>query len=182
MSKSPSQSSAPLNRAAAPAALLEKAFTRHQSQLLGTLYHMLGNSDDAHDALQETFIKCWRKQNQVSEIENLKAWIFRIAVNTAHDQQKAAWKRKRKPMPPDEATLTSSNPGPQAAAQQSEYVARIRRAITQLREEEQIVFLMRQNGGLTYDEIAESIGIPTGTVKTRMRLALSKLRSALGES
>ena len=61
MSKSPSNSSAPLNRAAAPAALLETAFARHQSQLLGTLYHMLGNSDDAHDALQETFIKCWRK-------------------------------------------------------------------------------------------------------------------------
>ncbi|MEX1224345.1 MAG: sigma factor-like helix-turn-helix DNA-binding protein [Pirellulales bacterium] len=49
----------------------------------------------------------------------------------------------------------------------------------ELRPEEKEVFLMRQNGELTYDEIAAAVGIPTGTAKTRMRLALTKLREAL---
>ena len=54
--------------------------------------------------------------------------------------------------------------------------------IKQLRAEEREVFLLRQNGDMTYDEIAESLELPTGTVKTRMRLALNKLREVLKES
>jgi RNA polymerase sigma-70 factor (ECF subfamily) len=55
----------------------------------------------------------------------------------------------------------------------------VRRAVAGLRAEEQEVFLLRQNGGMTYDEIARSIDVPLGTVKTRMRLALGRLREAL---
>jgi RNA polymerase sigma-70 factor (ECF subfamily) len=51
----------------------------------------------------------------------------------------------------------------------------------QLRPEEQEVFLLRQNGELTYEEIAETLDVPTGTVKTRMRLALSRLREVLAD-
>ena len=54
--------------------------------------------------------------------------------------------------------------------------------VSELRAEEQEVFLLRQNGQMTYDEIAESIGIPTGTVKTRMRLAITKLRETLAKT
>jgi RNA polymerase sigma factor (sigma-70 family) len=53
--------------------------------------------------------------------------------------------------------------------------------LKQLRAEEQEVFLLRQNGELTYDQIAETLGVPTGTVKTRMRLALAQLRAVLAE-
>ena len=58
-------------------------------------------------------------------------------------------------------------------------MARLRQAVEQLRPEEQEVFLLRQNGDLTYEEIAQAVGAPLGTVKTRMRLALSKLRVSL---
>jgi RNA polymerase sigma-70 factor (ECF subfamily) len=57
----------------------------------------------------------------------------------------------------------------------------LREALAQLRQEEQEVFLLRQNGELTYEEIAEMLEVPTGTVKTRMRLALSRLREVLEE-
>jgi RNA polymerase sigma-70 factor (ECF subfamily) len=62
-----------------------------------------------------------------------------------------------------------------------ERVTRLREALKQLRPEEQEVFLLRQNGELTYDQIAEMLDVPTGTVKTRMRLALARLREVLAE-
>jgi RNA polymerase sigma-70 factor (ECF subfamily) len=61
----------------------------------------------------------------------------------------------------------------------AEELSLVRRAVGQLRPEEQEVFLLRQNGGLTYEQIAEATSAPVGTVKTRMRLALQKLREAL---
>ena len=76
---------------------------------------------------------------------------------------------------------TASTTSPHAQVQQSEDLARLRQELSNLRAEEQEVFLLRQNGELTYEEIAAELAIPTGTVKTRMRLALARLRKALGD-
>jgi RNA polymerase sigma-70 factor (ECF subfamily) len=70
---------------------------------------------------------------------------------------------------------------PDEQAENDERLARLRQAIAKLRPEEQEVFLLRQNGDLTYEEIAETLREPTGTVKTRMRLALARLRQELEE-
>jgi RNA polymerase sigma-70 factor (ECF subfamily) len=158
---------------------LEEAFARYQSELLGTLCLLVGDREDARDALQEAFVKCWRHRSQAPEIHNLKAWIFRIALNTGRDVRKTAWRRRRQPMPQGENSLASHGEDPQATAQHREQHARIQAAVRELREEEREVFLLRQNGDLTYEEIAEALDVPTGTVKTRMRLALLKLRTAL---
>ena len=68
--------------------------------------------EDARDALQETFVKCWRHREQVDEVQNLKAWIFRIALNTGRDMRETAWRRKRQPLPDDGATLAGKQAGP----------------------------------------------------------------------
>ena len=81
----------------------------------------------------------------------------------------------------DESMIASQEDGPDLLVEQDERLSRLRQVLTQLRPEEQEVFLLRQNGELTYEEIAEEIGVPSGTVKTRMRLALSKLREVLAE-
>src|SRR5262245_8008922 len=74
---------------------LEDVFARHQDELLGTLFHLLGNVEDARDALQETFIKCWRHRDGLADINNLKAWIFHVALNTGRDLRRAAGRRRR---------------------------------------------------------------------------------------
>jgi len=160
---------------------LENAFAQHQGELLGTLYYLVGNIEDARDALQETFVKCWRHNDQVDGVQNLKAWIFRIALNTGRDLRQTAWRRKRQSLPEDESIVESTDAGPMAIAARNEQLERLADAIRDLRDEEQEVFLLRQNGQLKYEEIAEAAGIPLGTVKTRMRLALTKLREALAE-
>jgi RNA polymerase sigma-70 factor (ECF subfamily) len=161
--------------------MLEEAFARHQAELLGTLYYLVGNLEDARDALQEAFIKCWRHQAEVPGIDNLKAWIFRVALNTGRDIRETVWRRKRQGLPEDEGTIASRADGPVEIAEHDERLARLRQALQELRPEEQEVFLLRQNGDLTYEEIAETLKVPTGTVKTRMRLALSRLREVLAE-
>lgn len=158
---------------------LEQAFARWQSELIGTLYYLVGNVDDARDALQDAFIKAWRQRQQVAEVRNLKAWIFRIALNTGRDLRQSAWRRKRHALPEDPAALVASSLDPAQALSDHEELALLRQAIRELRAEEREVFLLRQNGELTYEEIAETLGLPVGTVKTRMRLALTKLRAVL---
>lgn len=158
---------------------LEEAFSRHQDELLGMLYYLVGNIEDARDTLQETFVKCWRHRDSVGEVENLRAWIFRIALNAGRDVRSTAWRRRRRPFSDGEATLALSDPGPEAQASHREELSLVRQALRRLRPEEQEVFLLRQNGQMTYNQIAQAIQIPLGTVKTRMRLALTKLREAL---
>ena len=75
--------------------------------------------------------------------------------------------------------LPARDDTPGAAAEDSEALERLRAAISQLRQDEKEVFLLRQNGDLTYEQIAELRGAPVGTVKTQMRSALIKLRKVL---
>jgi RNA polymerase sigma-70 factor (ECF subfamily) len=161
------------------ATALEAAFARHQGELLGTLYYLVGNREDARDALQEAFVKCWRHRDEVGDIRNLRAWIFRIALNTGRDIRQSAWRRRKQSIPDDNAMIETRQPPPEAIVEKNDQLRRVRDAVGRLRSEEQEVFLLRQNGDMTYEQIGEAIGIPTGTVKTRMRLALTKLREAL---
>ena len=64
---------------------LEEAFARYQDELLGMLFYVVGNADDARDALQDAFIKCWKHRTDLIEIDNPRAWIFRVALNAGRD-------------------------------------------------------------------------------------------------
>ncbi len=86
---------------------LETLFRDAHAELLGTLYYLVGNQDDARDALQEAFLKCWRSRHRIPQIENLRAWVFRITLNTGRDCRKAAWTRRRQPL----LTIVGASPG-----------------------------------------------------------------------
>ena len=152
---------------------LEESFSLYQDELLGMLYHLLGNVEDARDALQNAFIKCWNHREDLEDIENLRAWIFRIALNAGRDLYKAAWRKHRKPLEEGGSQLAAVDLRPDAGAMHHERLALVRVAIGSLRPEQREIFLLRQDGEMTYEQIAEAVGSPVGTVKTRMRLALA---------
>jgi RNA polymerase sigma-70 factor (ECF subfamily) len=157
-----------------------RAFNDVRAELVSTLFFVLGNHDDAQDAAQDAFLKCWRAQTTLSEIRNLRAWIFRVGLNAAKDLQRSAWRRRAKPLgtATEGATPASS---PADNLEEKEELDQLRAALHELRAEEKAVFLLRQNGDLTYEEIAELRRSPVGTVKTQMRAALHKLRRVLKE-
>ena len=159
--------------------LLVQTFNALRDELISTLLYVLGNRDDAQDAAQEAFIKCWSGRQQLHQIHNLRAWIFRVGFNTAKDMQRSAWNRRAKPLQGEAISMMANYPSPALTLELRESVERLRQAIQQLRDEEKEVFLLRQNGELTYEEIAELRSCPVGTIKTQMRSALEKLRKLL---
>jgi RNA polymerase sigma-70 factor (ECF subfamily) len=158
---------------------LTRAFNDMRDELVSTLLYLLGNREDAQDAAQEAFVKCWRTQESLPDVQNLRAWIFRVGLNAAKDMQRSAWNRKAKPLKGDEIMIVARDAAPDDLLLEQEDLARLRTAILGLRPDEKEVFLLRQNGGLTYEEIAEIRNAPVGTVKTQMRSALQKLRKVL---
>ena len=156
-----------------------RLFNDIRDELISTLLYVLGNRDDALDAAQEAFIKCWNARDQAHQVINLRAWIFRVCFNTAKDMQRSAWHRRAKPLKAEQYTMEAKGPAPGENAERRETVDRLRKAIRHLRDEEKEIFLLRQNGDLTYEQIAEMRGCPVGTVKTQMRSALEKLRKIL---
>jgi len=159
--------------------VLVETFHQLRDELVSTLLYLLGNSDDAQDAAQEAFLKCWRSRHTMTDIQNLRAWIFRVGLNAAKDYQRSAWNRRSRPLPEDDVMIPVRDETPGQALEDQEAIDRLREAITQLRPEEKEVFLLRQNGELTYEQIAELRSAPVGTVKTQMRSALMKLRKVL---
>jgi RNA polymerase sigma-70 factor (ECF subfamily) len=166
-------------RAASPADDLLRAFNELRDELVSTLWFVLGNQEDAHDTAQETFLKCWRAQTSLKDVRDFRAWIFRVALNAAKDLQRSAWNRRAKLLNGEEIMIVGHEAGPVHQLEDREALQQLRMAILKLRPDEQEVFLLRQNGDLTYEQIAEIRQSPVGTVKTQMRSALHKLRQQL---
>lgn len=159
--------------------LLVRTFNELKDELISTLLYVLGNLEDARDAAQDSFLKCWNARGQLQQVVNLRAWIFRVGFNTAKDMQRSAWHRRSRPLKAEQYVMAGKELAPAASAERRESLERLRQAIHDLRQEEKEVFLLRQNGDLTYEQIAEMRGCPVGTVKTQMRSALEKLRKIL---
>jgi RNA polymerase sigma-70 factor (ECF subfamily) len=156
------------------------AFNDLRAELVSTLFFYLGNYEDAQDVAQDAFIKCWRAREGLGEVQNLRAWIFRIGLNAARDLQRNAWRRRARSLAgANHMAGPGDTPAEQLTAREDR--ERLRQAILELRSEEKEVYLLRQNGGLTYEEIAVIRDAPVGTVKTQMRAALTKLRLVLRE-
>jgi RNA polymerase sigma-70 factor (ECF subfamily) len=158
---------------------LLQAFADTRPELLRTLTLVLGSGDDAQDAVQDAFLKCWQHRQRCLEVLNLRAWIFRVALNTARDLQRSAWRRRLRPLSPQLSPGDRVENSPPAQLLHGETLERLRLALGHLRAEEREVFLLRQNSDLTYDQIASLRRTPVGTIKTQMRAALHKLRNVL---
>jgi RNA polymerase sigma-70 factor (ECF subfamily) len=147
--------------------------------LASTLIHLLGNYADAQDVLQGAFVKCWEARAELVAVVNLRAWIWRVAINAAKDLQRSAWRLRRRSLYTLYEVQTCQHVSPPDVAAHREQARRLWTALQELGAAQREVFLLRQNGALTYEEIAELQQKPVGTVKTQMHAAVQKLRSAL---
>jgi len=157
---------------------LFRAFSEVRGVLLHKLQLLLTNHEDAQDTLQVTFLHCWKARERIPSVRNIESWILRVGLNAGKDLLRNGWRRRAKPIstvaiPPCPA------PSPNAVLLDRERMERLSAAILNLPFREREVFLLRQHTALPYEGIAKLVGSPIGTVKTRMRSALAKLRLAL---
>src|SRR5919197_315328 len=108
---------------ASPGEFLVRTFTGLRDELVSTLWFILGNRDDAQDVAQEAFLRCWRAQDSLPAVQNLRAWIFRVGLNAAKDLQRSAWRRRVKPILGAEAMPMLDNTPPGQALEDQEVLA-----------------------------------------------------------
>jgi RNA polymerase sigma-70 factor (ECF subfamily) len=159
----------------------ESVFQDYRKMVFKTAYLMTGSKEEAEDILQEVFVSVWRSRNTFNPKKGkLTTWIYRITVN-----QCLSRRRRRKPalLSLEEKSINLPDIKPEERPEEVlvtrlEY-ERLVKAMNALDGRHRSVLVLRYFNDLSYDEIAQVIGIPLGTVKSRISQALRSLRAQM---
>lgn len=174
------------------AGAFEILVSRHQRGVFNFLLRSVHNQARAEELLQEVFLRVVRAKARYEASAKFTTWLYSIARNLCVDESRRAKFRKhqsldapRKGKDGEGSAMVSSIPSNTVPTDEAAEAPTIRRrlaeAVQKLPVEQREVFLLRQVSGLSFREIAETVDIPENTVKSRMRYALEKLRSELGD-
>ncbi|MFL5645829.1 MAG: RNA polymerase sigma factor [Chloroflexota bacterium] len=187
--------------AAGSEAALETLYDRHATAIFAAVYRMTSDRGTAEEVVQETFLTLWNRAETFDPVTgSLAAWLHAIARNRAIDRLRASGRRPSLVgvgalSAPDEdpmqalerlavrgSVVAGSTPAedPETAMTAAGTRDALRHAMADMPDDERRVILLAYQENLSQTEIAERLGWPLGTVKTRTRRALHRLRSALG--
>ncbi len=156
----------------------QAAFAELYDAYAGRVRHYLlvrvGSAGDADDVLQETFVRLARARRKLANVEDLKAYVIAVAHNEAARAMARNSRRRAKQRPLQGDELFCCRPGDSDAREAAETVAA---ALGQLTAELREIVELKTYVELTFQQIAEVTGLPQGTVATRYRTALAKMRS-----
>jgi RNA polymerase sigma-70 factor, ECF subfamily len=167
-----------------------EAFARlvrlHEGMVVSLATRLLGEVEEARDVGQEVFLQVYKQLGAFEGRSSLRTWIYRITINQCHNRRRF-WHRRRRDRerPLDEAILTPVPPGGRAAASpyeeavRRERARRVQAALLELRFEHRSVLVLREVEGLTCEEVAAALGVPAGTVKSRLSRAREAMRRKL---
>jgi len=157
----------------------------YQEQAFNVAYRIMGDQDSAADAAQEAFISAYRSVRSFRG-GSFRAWLLRIVTNTCYDELR---RRKRRPQASLEALhvedespepqLVSHNESPESYTQRRELQAAIMSCLQSLPDDQRAIAILSDIEGLSYEEIAESVGVALGTVKSRLSRSRARLRECL---
>ena len=160
---------------------------QHQRMVYQLALHLLGDHNEALDVSQEVFLRVFRTLGTFKGQSSLRTWIYRIVVNQAWNRQRW-WRRRRQGdqvsldehvRARGERAFRDAGPAPDRLLDQKETAGRVWRALEQLPFEQRTAIVLREIDGLSYEEIAFSLGVAGGTVKSRLARAREALRAQL---
>jgi RNA polymerase sigma-70 factor (ECF subfamily) len=152
---------------------------RHERRLFATLYHILHNAEDARDALQDAFLYAYQYLNQFEGRADFYTWLYRIGVNAA-----ISFKRKRRFASSLETcrsgeSLDPTDPSrasePSHAMVCAEQATTVWNALGRLPKRDRTLLVLKDMEGLCYQDLADTLGIPIGTVRSSLHRARLKL-------
>jgi RNA polymerase sigma-70 factor (ECF subfamily) len=144
---------------------------RHQRRVYNLTYRMLGRPEDAADATQDTFVTCMGKLASFRGTSAFTTWLHRVTVNICYD----ALRKRSREIPIEEREEAEEETGD--LAEESAIAVDVQRALLRVPEEFRAVLVLHDVQGVPYQDIAESLGTPLGTVKSRLhrgRVALAR--------
>jgi len=161
----------------------------HQRMVFQLAINLLGDRDEALDLSQEVFLRVFRTIHSFRGQSALRTWIYRIAVNQARNRHRF-WRRRHRAdqVSLDEhvAThgefLSGGEVRPDRVLAQKELAERLKSALDHLPFDQRTAIVLREIDGLSYEEIAYSLGVAVGTVKSRLTRARQALRHELREA
>ena len=147
----------------------------HQDRIYNLAYRITGNHEDAADAAQDAFVRAYQALPRFRGEASFSTWVYRIATNAALDLV-----RRRPQVPPVELPADqASSDDPAAEAHRREVNRRVHAAVGRLPDEYRAVVVLRDLQGLAYDEIANVLHVPIGTVRSRLSRGREALRALL---
>lgn len=164
-------------------------YDRYVYLVYSASFRVLGDAQLAEDASQDVFVRLWRRpETFIAERGRFMSWLMSVTRNRAVDELRARGRRRKReggPLgEPDEAAepvFSTELIDPLHSAELHEEQATVRRALAALPREQKLCLELAYFGGLTQQEIAARLHEPLGTIKTRIRLGMQKLRRALEE-
>lgn len=163
----------------------EALIARHHTQLYRVAYRMTGSADDAEDLLQEALIEAYRDFHKFRPGTRFDRWVLRIMTHTYIDSQRkrrvnAVWSLDSPPEGMDAEYLLADGSGDPAQVMEQEGLEEpVQRALDALSSEHRAVVVLSDVEGLSYDEIAAALGVPVGTVRSRLHRARERMRQML---
>jgi RNA polymerase sigma-70 factor, ECF subfamily len=157
----------------------EDAFTRlvdlDGDRCFAIAYRILRDVERAKDAIQNAFLLCWRELPRLRDPERYEPWLYRLVLNACYEEfrRHRRWTAHVRALPPDAAA--DDDPLVSTADRDA-----LERAFRRLSPEHRAVFVMHHHAGLPLASIADAVGVPLGTVKSRLHYATRNLRAALG--
>lgn len=149
---------------------------RHQAAVYRSCYRILGNREDAKDASQEAFLRAYRKLDTFQGRSAFKTWMLRLAMNISLNE------RSRSRTLPADIALAEAIPGPEtpeAELVKSEAADLLHKALQLVQPNHRAAVVLRDLEGLTYQETAESLGVPEGTAKSWANRGRGRLKELL---
>ncbi len=157
---------------------------RHESRVAATVIGMLGPGDEAEDVGQETFIRLYRSLDRFRGDSSLGTYLTRIAINLSLTALKKRKRRMSRFVSQDETERDRPEASwdPRDQIERSEDIRRVRAAVTRLAPNHRTVIVLRMIDGYSTKETAEILGIPAGTVMSRLARAMERLETEMKES
>lgn len=165
----------------------DEIVARYKDGIYNYIGRMISNRDEVDDLAQEVFVRAYAGLKSFRQDSNLRTWLYRIANNLCIDRYRRAGIERKLIVPIEQEDeegvrqidLPDRTYDPQMVCERTELQAQVQKALARLPDKLRMTILLYDMEGLSYEEIAETLGVPIGTVKSRLFNARMQLRNWL---
>jgi RNA polymerase sigma-70 factor (ECF subfamily) len=153
---------------------------RHQKATFNLVYRLLGDYDEAAEVAQEVFLSAYKSIRQFRGDANFSTWLYRIAFNHASTRRKSLNIAQQRLVPLDGIEIIGDGAvDPAKSLEQKEIQERVQQALNGLDHDDAIIILLRDLQDVPYEQVAQMLDVPVGTVKSRLHRARRALKARL---